>query len=524
MTSTKDLESAVGDETPSNTSSTNSFVAPSLVTTGIVAVSGWNEGISNQSLKFSDNNLACMRQGSASCYPAAFAELPGNFCIFTTELTETGSSTNWLSIGIGKRGFLVSNSDGFGRTMDSLGIADDRSRDTDPAFFAINSEKVATAPRSLKRGDIITVIANFTVGVVEIVINYGEFSHIFGSSALVGVPQGGGSGVLSTTVKALAISHGRNLTLHSVCSTSETVNTGHHNDFLFGATFANDHKLRIDPFVPVSRSSGGLQRMGLDRLLYQTKHLQVLGLRQWFEIPPPGQKGDEEKEFESIQSTSEWLDTTLFMGGNFSSQTTEQSEIPIVTQDPQILLRLLSDAPNGRGDSQYLVQIMKAHVLQDRGRDPALNHLAHAACAALLWHGGLGEEAVQLVRSVSGDGQGGNDSEQRIELPSERIITSWRVAQELRTFYLSELNSEDYGIKIALVDVDENDNAPPPPIPIHRVHSLPPLEDSEHHTLNPVILGAIRRARLLIDFTPASYSHPPNVASQKKSSESPNAA
>ena len=64
------------------------------------------------------------------------------------------------------------------------------------------------------------------------------------------------------------------------------------------------------------------------------------------------------------------------------------------------ILRDLSETPNGSlgGLSERLVKLMKRFVLRDRGQLHHLSHAAHATCAALIWHCGLLDEVVFIVR------------------------------------------------------------------------------------------------------------------------------
>lgn len=83
------------------------------------SASTWDRKTSNASLEYTDNGLSCRRPGSASCYPAAFAAVPAPKSVFSVVLTETMSTTNWLTIGVCLDGFANSSSDGFGRSPNS---------------------------------------------------------------------------------------------------------------------------------------------------------------------------------------------------------------------------------------------------------------------------------------------------------------------------------------------------------------------------------------------------------------------
>lgn len=85
----------------------------------VPSVANWDPSLSNSNLEFTEDNLTCRRPGSASCYPAAFASFPANKCSFSVSLSETLSTTNWLTIGVCTSGFATSSSDGFGRSSNS---------------------------------------------------------------------------------------------------------------------------------------------------------------------------------------------------------------------------------------------------------------------------------------------------------------------------------------------------------------------------------------------------------------------
>ena len=86
----------------------------------IAPVTVWDVAASNPLLEFTEDNRCCRRPGSASCYPAAFAQVPASRCVFSVTLTDTNAqSVNWLSIGVCHAGFQAASSDGFGRTNKS---------------------------------------------------------------------------------------------------------------------------------------------------------------------------------------------------------------------------------------------------------------------------------------------------------------------------------------------------------------------------------------------------------------------
>jgi len=63
----------------------------------------WNTRASNAQLRFSRDGTAAERPGSVSCYPAAFADLPGDRCCLTVALEAAPRSTNWLTFGLCRR-------------------------------------------------------------------------------------------------------------------------------------------------------------------------------------------------------------------------------------------------------------------------------------------------------------------------------------------------------------------------------------------------------------------------------------
>jgi hypothetical protein len=146
-------------------------------------INEWDITSSNSDLEFSDANTTCKRPGGVSCFPAAFCPIKESLQVCNFTLKQTGSTTNWLSIGVCKEGFARSNSDGFGKSSNSWGIADDRSKEDAPAFFAYNGTKLCEAPRKLKIDDVITLICDFSRNTIEISVNYGEFTHIFGNES-----------------------------------------------------------------------------------------------------------------------------------------------------------------------------------------------------------------------------------------------------------------------------------------------------------------------------------------------------
>ena len=73
------------------------------------------------------------------------------------------------------------------------GIADDRSKESETSFFAVNSQRLHAAPRKLKMGDVITINCDLDEGSLVISVNDGEFSYNFAQPGAT-VPKGSASG------------------------------------------------------------------------------------------------------------------------------------------------------------------------------------------------------------------------------------------------------------------------------------------------------------------------------------------
>ena len=480
---------------PSKTSAVKNMPVPE-------EISRWDLSTSNSSLEFTEDYSCCKRPGSVSCYPAAFASLHKTYSIFTVVLDEAGTRTNWLSIGICKAGFATSSSDGFGRTSHSWGIADDRSKDSENAFFAVGGTRVSVAPRKLKVGDVISITVDLNVGYAIFSINNGEFTYTFGK-------------VESRPDNQSTI--------------NQNVPKGDVREYWFGATFANDHKLRIShsPLINSGLTASILPSESnvhwLERLHDEAVDLQATILGQLFDkslgIPnqPPSITTD-------IASANAWLDSPLLavgiiqgissVGVNDRSETftpcstiyskasttdvnieTSYELIPnafvSLTEEQQAqwdMLHQLTDAPLGLGLSQYLVAMMKRVVIRDRGSEAGPNHIVHAAIAAIIWHEGYGPEAYQIAI---------NGEKGIITKPSKGLEQIWIMGQNLRVFYPEEDNN------ITSADDDDvvDDASLLAPVEMNRQHSLPPPQNGQG-PLNLCTLAAVRRARLLLSFPP----------------------
>ena len=163
------------------------------------------------------------------------------------------------------------------------------------------------------------------------------------------------------------------------------------------------------------------------------------------------------------------------------------------TLEQWALLRQLTDAPNGAGDAQRLVGLMKKYVREDQGSEAGPNHAVHATCAALIWHEGLAEEALGLVKSS----KAGVDRR-----PSRQLQLVWKQSQTMRAVFPEDF--EGNAEVTAETDADplaaEADGEAPPAVIMNRQYSLP----VQSQTLKPSTLAAVRRARLLLSYYPAT--------------------
>lgn len=204
-----------------------------------------------------------------------------------------------------------------------------------------------------------------------------------------------------------------------------------------------------------------------------------------------------DKDTDSISSLSlvfDWLECPLFAHGMMDTSPESRADSsPIHTGDGRsdswTLLRQLTDAPNGMGSAQTLVSVMKSLVAQDRGSEAGPNHAVHATCAALLWHEGLAGEAVDIVKGAL---QGRDVS------PSPQFLEVWKRGQAMRAVF----PEDRAGVALSPCDsigADGDDESLLTPIKFRKQHSLPVQENM----LKPATLAAVRRARLLLSYSPA---------------------
>jgi hypothetical protein len=139
----------------------------------------WNRDTSNKELKYTNNDSTVERVGSASCYPATFASLPGCRCGIIVRIDHAPVSSNWLTFGICQTGKLASSSsDGVGRSNYSWGLTDDRSSSNSNCSIVSCGKDKGTC-RKLIEGDILSCYIDCEEGWCRVALNDPEFSYTF---------------------------------------------------------------------------------------------------------------------------------------------------------------------------------------------------------------------------------------------------------------------------------------------------------------------------------------------------------
>jgi hypothetical protein len=72
--------------------------APGVAMSAVPHPRCWEADISNPTLVFSEDHMSVTRPGSMSCYPAAFAVLPGPEAVMSIKLINATQSSNWYCI------------------------------------------------------------------------------------------------------------------------------------------------------------------------------------------------------------------------------------------------------------------------------------------------------------------------------------------------------------------------------------------------------------------------------------------
>ena len=135
--------------------------------------------MSDRALVFSNSNATVKRPGGASCYPAAFAELPADRCMCVVVLDACPRGNNWMSFGLCKSGFESTSSDGVGRSSNSWGICDNRDRTTVDLTHVASNGQLVTRCRKLVIGDRLSCLVDVSEGFCEVALNTSEFVYRF---------------------------------------------------------------------------------------------------------------------------------------------------------------------------------------------------------------------------------------------------------------------------------------------------------------------------------------------------------
>ena len=472
----------------------------------VPAASFWDKALSDSHLVCSIDTTACSYpEGNISnelIYenefadlarsPAAFILVPDEYSSCSVVIEAVGHGTySQLSVGMCRVGMPTQMS-GFGLSTDTWGIVNPKD-DSEPAYFAVSGQMVGAAPRKLNAEDTVTIVSDLRTGLLRFLVKSKGSSPDFSYACRNG-PRG------------------------SRC------------DFLYGATFATDHYLRVQANLRCllrSQEMGSIVQACLEagerspsatwlaRLKSEVQELQVIIVRQHLEVEGREWVGSEAAA-ESLRSCCDWLNSPLLTQGKIlldpsspGGPTSPDASAPALK-----LLKELTDAPDGLGDAQRIVALMKKYVLQDRGTVAGPSHIAHAACAAAIWHKGYSDEVYDILQaSLAGESV----------KPSEGLKRLWRQGQSMRKVF--ELEPEEDGTSstssllqspatsppLSPVPFSEgggeeefSDMEPVPKAPImNKQFSLPPLQQGQE-PLNPAVLVAVRRARLLLSFQPVS--------------------
>lgn len=241
----------------------------------------WCRKTSNTDLTYTNSDTTVERVGSISCYPAAFANLVSDHCMFKIVLEAAPKTSNWITFGISKKGMVPSSSDGVGRTSNSWGISDDRSSSSSQSILASSGNEVSHF-RKLKAGDVLVALVDTTEGWCDISVNEHELIQRFE------IPPGSAA------------------------------------DYCFAMTFANDHKVTIlydnadeKVNIPSAEKQGLLLNMEHTKMYNSLKkHIKTIVLSA--ENMEGIQLFNDEQSYEMcsplLRDESRWL--SLFNGSN----------------------------------------------------------------------------------------------------------------------------------------------------------------------------------------------------------------
>lgn len=181
----------------------------------------WSETLSDHALTFTEGRKCAKRKGNVSCYPASLVAATGSISL-TCRLEECADHGNTMSFGIGHDIFKKASSDGFGAEQMSFGLSDNRqassNRESSGARIIASGQTVKTV-RHLAQGDVLCLRYEEVMAKCWLYV-YREANY----------PHGGPDIYHEFDVPAM--------------------------NYVVGATFANDHMLRILPHQPPKREVG----------------------------------------------------------------------------------------------------------------------------------------------------------------------------------------------------------------------------------------------------------------------------
>lgn len=138
----------------------------------------WDPSISDNELQFSRKDTVARRPGSVSCYPASLVPIPADenssFAL-TMLLQNAPRGPNSMSIGVAKRGFRSSGSDGFGQSLNSWGLIESRASGEGKLYS--NRQQVDTF-RKMRDGDVFSLVYDRSLGKVWLLIAHASASKV----------------------------------------------------------------------------------------------------------------------------------------------------------------------------------------------------------------------------------------------------------------------------------------------------------------------------------------------------------
>eukprot|EP01038_Epipyxis_sp_PR26KG_P008959 gene8959-12080_t len=289
-----------------------SSFAPVLSNTGPV-VSTWNATTSNAYLTYTNNGSSVQRHGGISRYPAAFVDLTSSCCTMQIRLDYAPQSTNWMSFGLVKRDFPNIDSNGVGKTKNSWGITDDRSSANSPAMFYASGSKQGKF-RKLVDGDVLVASVDTLQGRLVLSINGDECLHNF------------------------------------------EIPVSDHTEYMFAATFANDHKATLldCTYSNSSKSmefNGGSTVLGYSLLFLRNSQHNFI-YQQYRSFVRKLTSHDHFNDYEMGEMIDEYASKWIIYCGGTNERARDFYEIVkpdldyVIGEDPQTSPSIFSEQPN----------------------------------------------------------------------------------------------------------------------------------------------------------------------------------